>query len=262
MSGEGRVCLLTGAARGVGAATAEALVRRGARVVITDVRGEAALETAARLGGGAAGLPLDVTDPDAIDAAIAAVLARHGRLDVLVNNAGIGPPRAIDDLDSETWEQTLAVDLSGPYRMVRAALPALRGSRGQIVNVASLSADLWTPLLAHYNAAKAGVAAFSETLRIELAPSGVALTTVYLGRIDTPMLRAADTDPHVPPKLRAASARIERVGLLPRLPAQRAGEAIAGAVAERRRVVYVPGRVRLARWFPAALQRGVEALSR
>jgi len=262
VSAAGRVCLLTGAAQGVGAATAAALHARGAHVVLTDVRGAAARAAADGLGGGALGLALDVTDPDAIDAAIAAVLERHGRLDVLVNNAGIGPPRGIDDLDAETWEQTLAVNLSGPYRMVRAALPALRRSRGHIVNVASLSADLWTPLLAHYNAAKAGVAALSETLRIELAPDGVALTTVYLGRIDTPMLRSADTDPHVPPKLRAASARIERLGLLRRLPPQRAGEAIAEAVAARRRVVYVPGRVRLARWFPAALQRGVEALSR
>jgi len=261
VSAVGRVCVLTGAAQGVGAATAAALVRRGARVVLTDVRGEAAREGAARLGGGAVGLTLDVTDRRSIDAAVAVVLERHGTLDVLVNNAGIGPPRGIDDLDSETWEQTLAVDLSGPYRMVRAALPALRRARGQIVNVASLSADLWTPMLAHYNAAKAGVAALSETLRIELAPDGVAVTTVYLGRIDTAMLRAADVDPHVPPALRAASARIERLGLLPRLPAERAGEAIAAAVAERRRAVYVPGRVRLARWFPAALQRGVEALA-
>jgi len=262
VSAAGRVCLLTGAAQGVGAATAAALARRGARVLITDVRGKAACEAAERLGGSAVGLALDVSDPEAIDAALAAVIERHGRLDVLVNNAGIGPPRGIDDLDPATWEQTLAVNLTGPYRMVRAALPALRASRGQIVNVASLSADLWTPLLAHYNAAKAGVAAFSETLRIELAPDRVALTTVYLGRIDTPMLRAADTDPHVPPKLRAASARIERLGLLPRLPAERAGEAIAEGVAERRRTVYVPSRVRFAHWFPAALQRGVEALSR
>jgi NAD(P)-dependent dehydrogenase (short-subunit alcohol dehydrogenase family) len=253
----GRACLVTGAAQGIGAAIATALTSRGARVLLGDVQDEKGRAVAEGLPGALA-THLDVTDPESVASAVELAATRLGGLDVLVNNAGIGAPRGIDELDEETWRRTLETNLSGPYRTTRAALPHLRASRGRVVNVSSLSAHAWTPLLAHYSASKAGVMALSETLRIELARDGVGVTTVYFGWIDTPLLTAGTDDPRITPGLRRSMRRAQRLHIAPmRTPAQAAAAVVRG-IEQERRAVFEPRRVALAHVLGTTLQRILE----
>ncbi len=255
----GRVCLITGAAQGIGEATARALSRRGAQLVLADLRldrleAQQGMSDALRL-------EMDVRDVAAIEAGVARAVERFGALDVVVNNAGVGIPRDIHDLDEEVWNLTIDVNLNGPYRVVKAALPHLQRSRGHIATVASMAARLQTPLLGHYSASKAGVAAFSETLRIELRPDGIGITTVYFGTIDTPMVARALADPATPQSQQEMLARGRRLGITPLVPVARAGEAIAAGIERERRAVVLPRRWRPIFHLPAPMQRLIERTS-
>lgn len=253
-----KVCLVTGAAQGIGAATAGALARRGASVVIADLQEDKARKMAESLPGEAAAVRLDVRDTGSAHAAVAEAVERFGRLDVLVNNAGIGAPRSIDALDEETWQNTLDVNLTGPFRMVKASLEELRGNRGHVATVASMAARVWTPMLGHYSATKAGVAAFNETLRVELRRDGIGITTVYFGTIDTPLLAGGLRDEAVSERMRRRVEHARRVGLSPLVPVDAAGEAIAAGIERGRRTVVVPGRARLPFHAPGPFQRLIE----
>jgi NAD(P)-dependent dehydrogenase (short-subunit alcohol dehydrogenase family) len=255
---DGRVCLITGGAQGIGAATARALAARGARVVVGDLQEDKARELVLELPGEALAVDLDVRDSGSAQAAVGAAVEHFGALDVLLNNAGIGVPRAIDELDEETWQQTLDVNLTGPFRMVKAALPELRRRRGHVVTVASMAARVWTPLLGHYSATKAGVAAFNETLRVELGRDGVGITTVYFGTIDTPLLAGGLDDAAVTDRMKLNIARARRLGMSPLVGADAAGEAIARGIERDRRAVIVPGRAKLAFYAAAPFQRLIE----
>jgi len=187
------VALVTGGSRGIGAATAVALSRRGFRVAVNWFRDEAAARgvTAeiAALGGESFAVRADVSDPAEVEEMVATVTARWGRLDVLVNNAGHYDPGPVESLAVERWSRMLAVHLTGTFLCVRAVLPWLRRSpQPAIVNVASTAAITGGTSGVHYAAAKGGVVAFTRALARELAPSGIRVNAVTPGKIRTAML--------------------------------------------------------------------------
>jgi len=258
----GKVCLITGAAQGIGAATATALAARGARLALCDLKADAVGDLAERLPGDHLAAGLDVLDDDAVGSFLEKVRSRSGRIGVLVNNAGIGAPRSVDDLDVETWQKTLDVNLTAPFRLVKATLDDLRATRGQIATVASMAARIHPSLLGHYSATKAGVAAFAETLRVELACDGIGVTTVYFGTIDTPLLANGLADPLVTDRMRKRVETARRLGVSPLVRVESAGEAIAAAIEHRRRHVILPRRARLAFYAQAPFQRLVARTTR
>ena len=177
---EGRVALVTGAGGGIGRATAQALAQAGAHVAASDLDEAAARAVAGELGRGEAHR-LDVADEAAVEAVIAAVIARHGRIDVLVNNAGLGARMATVDLPSERWRQVLAVNLDGSFFCARAAgRHMLAAGRGAVVNVASimgLVGGAHYPNLA-YHSAKGAIVNFTRALACEWAARGVRVNAV------------------------------------------------------------------------------------
>ena len=187
----GKVVLVTGAGSGMGRATAHVFAAEGAKVAATDL-GEAAQAVAAEIraeGGAAEGFTLDVSDPAAITAGVAATVERFGGLDILINNAGISAFKPIDAPDyEETWDRALAVLLTAHQRMVRAALPhLLRSGEGRIVNIASTEGLGATPLDSPYVAAKHGVIGLTRALAVELGRGGVTVNCVCPGPIRTGM---------------------------------------------------------------------------
>jgi NAD(P)-dependent dehydrogenase (short-subunit alcohol dehydrogenase family) len=170
-----KLVIITGAASGIGAATAKALSDRGAEVVGLDVNASDGL------------IACDVTDQDSVDAAVAEAIERlGGELDALVNCAGIGIPQSAAQRPDEAARRVLDVNLLGTWRVTAAALPALRASRGRVVNVASGLAHIAFPFATAYGASKRGVVGYSDQLRAEVGDE-VTVTTVYPGYIRTPI---------------------------------------------------------------------------
>jgi 3-oxoacyl-[acyl-carrier protein] reductase len=186
-SGEGAVALVTGAASGIGRATALALAAAGYRVALNDrVAGEALDRAAAEAGGRA--YPADVGDMAAVEAMVGAVGADLGPIAVAVCSAGIYEERALASLDDGLWERTLRVNLGGCYHVARAVAPAMRAAGGgAIVTVASEMALVGGSAAAHYVASKAAVLGLTRALARELAPA-VRVSSVAPGPVDTPLL--------------------------------------------------------------------------
>jgi NAD(P)-dependent dehydrogenase (short-subunit alcohol dehydrogenase family) len=183
---EGAVCVVTGGASGIGRALAQELARRGAAgVVVADLDAEFASLVAERIGGLA--VACDVGDPAQVEAAVRACVARFGRLDVLVNIAGILSLDHSHELSLERWNQVLAVNLTGTFLFCRAALPHLLERGGAIVNTSSTSALAGMPYAAAYGASKAGVLALTRTLAVEYAKKGLRANAVCPGSIKTAM---------------------------------------------------------------------------
>jgi NAD(P)-dependent dehydrogenase (short-subunit alcohol dehydrogenase family) len=197
----GRVALVTGGARGLGAAVADVLTEAGMPVAIGDIDATLAGVTADSLAGRAGEcLPvrLDVADESSIEAAVDAAVGAFGRLDVVVNCAGIDVTAPFDDLAVADWDRILAVNLRGPILVAHAALPALRASgRGHIVNIASTAAKRAWPNATAYHATKWGLLGFSHALHAEARQYGVKVTAVVPGGMRTPFLldRFPDLDP-------------------------------------------------------------------
>ena len=179
----GKRVLVTGAARGIGYHTAEEFARARCRLVLTDLDAEAlalaAEQLRAQLGAEVETYQVDVSNRQQVEQLAADVTARLGGLDVLVNNAGVGHNAALADTSLETWRKLVDVNLWGPLYHVYAFLPALRASRGQIVNVSSGQAFYRLPSWGAYAAIKVALAVFSEVLHYELAPCGIGVTTLY-----------------------------------------------------------------------------------
>ncbi|GAA2715178.1 MULTISPECIES: SDR family oxidoreductase [Streptomyces] len=191
---EGYAVLITGAGRGIGAATARRLAAEGADVLLTDADGERAAKAAAALRADglraeAAPAACDVSDDAAVRAAVAYAVERFGRLDVLVNNAlSCHPdPARVEDYPDEAWSRDLDVTLTGAFRCVRAAMPhlAAAGGRGAVVNVGSVNGEQDFGNHA-YSAAKAGLASLTRTLAGQCAPRGVRVNLVAPGTVATP----------------------------------------------------------------------------
>jgi NAD(P)-dependent dehydrogenase (short-subunit alcohol dehydrogenase family) len=187
MSLDGKIALVTGATRGIGRAVAEELARRGASLVLTGRTWEA-LEAVARPLG-AEGLVLDVTDPGAAERAVEAAVARWGRLDVLVNNAGVWVPGSAPDCTDEDWDRIFAVNVTALFRFSRAAVRAMRGQGGgAIVNVASDWALVGARDALSYAASKGAVAQITRSMALDHAREGIRVNAVCPGDTDTDML--------------------------------------------------------------------------
>ena len=182
---DGRVAVVTGAGRGLGAAIAEELAARGAAVVVAAVDRDLAEATAARLPGASAAVA-DVTDPSSVNALFDAVARTYSRVDVLVNNAGVGAVAPSEELSAEVWSRTLAVNLTGTFLCAQAAarhmLPA---GRGVIVNIASLFGATGMPMRAAYAASKHAVVGLTKVLATEWAGRGIRVVAVEPAYIRT-----------------------------------------------------------------------------
>ena len=197
LSLRGRVALVTGAARGIGAAIARAFARAGARVALLD-REAADLATAAAETGGVA-FPADVTDAAAVRLAVDGVVARWGRLDILVNNAGIVRDAALADVTDDDWYATLDVNLRGTMLCARAAVPHMKAAGfGRILSATSIVAQTGNYGQTAYAASKAGIVGLTRTWARELGPRGITANAVAPGFIDTAMVKT------VPAKVMAA----------------------------------------------------------
>lgn len=200
---EERVVLVTGGARGLGAAICRSLATDGWKVLSADVRKEMAEDLAASLrsqGCRAEAVELDVRDAEQVRSVLESVRGRCGRLDALVNNAGIDVTVSIEELSVEEWDQIVATNLRGPFVMSKYALPIMREQRsGHIINVASTAAKRAWPNAAAYHASKWGLLGFSHALHTEARPLGVKVTALVVGGMRTPFLfdRFPDIDPQV-----------------------------------------------------------------
>ena len=189
----GRVALVTGGARGIGFTCCERLGRAGALVVVVDRDGEAAGAAAERLSGGgteAVGVEADVTSPADARSMTAAALDAFGRLDVLVNNAGItGRAAPLWELEDDDWAQVIAVNLTGVFNCCRAVIGHMRDrGSGAIVNVASISGKEGNPNMIPYSTSKAGVICLTKALAKEVVGDGVRVNAVAPAVIETPLL--------------------------------------------------------------------------
>jgi len=183
-----RIILITGGTRGIGYATAEALINAGNKVAITGTTAEtvAKAERALSNSGQAVGVTCDVRDAASVQRAIETVVARFGGLDVLINNAGVGVGAPVAELSNDEWDRIIGTNLTGVFNCCKAAIPHLRSrGGGWIVNISSLSSTGPFPGGAAYVASKAGVNAFSDALMQELRDDNIRVTTVLPGSVAT-----------------------------------------------------------------------------
>ena len=194
---DGRIALITGAGSGIGEATAIAMGREGARIVSVDINVGAAVRTAKAAGEEAAvGLACDVTDRAACDALAAKVRAEIGPIAVLVNNAGIIRRGKVTDTNTRRdWDETLAVNLDGPYNMVTAFLDQLRETKGAVINIGSIQSFVALPNSAAYTSSKGGVRLLTKALAIELGPMGIRVNAIGPGFTATPLNADARQNP-------------------------------------------------------------------
>ncbi|MCB5178116.1 glucose 1-dehydrogenase [Streptomyces antimicrobicus] len=192
----GKVVVITGGARGLGAATAQAVVEGGGRVLITDVLEEEGARTAAELGGAARFLRHDVTSEADWQAALDHTVATFGRLDGLVNNAGIATGALLEQESVEHFRQVVEVNLVGVFIGIRTAVPLLRaGGGGSIVNISSAAGLTGLPLTAGYGASKWGVRGLSKIGAVELAEARIRVNSVHPGMTLTPMTAPVGIQP-------------------------------------------------------------------
>jgi 3alpha(or 20beta)-hydroxysteroid dehydrogenase len=185
---DGKVALISGGARGIGAACARLLVAEGAEVVVGDLLDDEGKALAEELGQAARYVHLDVREPEHWTSAVATAVDEFGKLDVLVNNAGIANGSALQTFDLKQWQRVLDVNLTGTFLGMRASADALIASgAGSIVNVSSIEGLRGTPWAHGYVASKWGVRGITKSVAMELAPHGVRVNSLHPGLIRTPL---------------------------------------------------------------------------
>ena len=198
----GRIALVTGGARGIGAQIAARMAEQGALVHVVDISEEGAVASATAIGGNARGITMDVTDRKAVDATMEAIIRERGAIDILVNNAGVVSLGAFNAPSNDEWERMVAVNLTGIFNCVQAVAPTMvTRRRGVILNIASVAAakgggsfgNVW------YGATKAGVVALTKGLARELGPHNVRVNAIAPSAIETDMIKDALT-----PQIRAS----------------------------------------------------------
>ena len=197
---DGRVAIVTGAAMGIGKASAAALVGAGAKVTIADYDREAGAATAAELGAAAIFQPCDVRSFDEVSATVERTMAEWGRIDILVNNAARAIGGVVDRIDEDSWNEVVSNNLTSVWRFMRCVVPHMRAAgKGSIVNLSSVQSLKGFHGWAAYAAAKGGVNALTQQTALELAPAGIRVNAVAPGTIMTPLnekvfREAADPD--------------------------------------------------------------------
>jgi NAD(P)-dependent dehydrogenase (short-subunit alcohol dehydrogenase family) len=252
---KGKVVLITGAARGIGAGLAERLAAQGAKVALVGLEAEEQRKVAERIGDAARAWEADVTNWAALEQATAGVVEHFGRIDIVVANAGIATTGFVRSIDREAFEKVIEVDLLGVWRTFRVTLPHMIESKGYLLAVSSLAAITHGPGMANYAAAKAGVEAFCNSLRAEVAHLGVKVGVAHPTWIRTDMVESADAHP-VFGKLRSAMP-----GLIGKTyPLDFALDCIEAGVLKRARTIHVPrwvGALKLIRAFlPPIIELG------
>jgi NAD(P)-dependent dehydrogenase (short-subunit alcohol dehydrogenase family) len=235
----GKRVVITGAARGIGAALAEKLASSGARLALVGLEPEILAVVAERCGEGTFVANCDVSDFDQVTVAIDAAAEALGGIDVVVANAGIAAGGPVRSQDLRSWERVIEINLIGVMYTDRAALPHLERSHGYLLNIASSAAAIRPPGLSAYCAAKAGVEALSDCLRVEAQPFGVQVGVAYFLFLDTDMVRDAEREM---PRLEQTKSEMPKV-FSRTYPLAPAIDEIVAAIAERRRRVSYP------KWF-------------
>ncbi len=206
---DGKTAIITGAASGIGRATAALFAAEGARVLGVDLPDTGLADTA---GERIATLEIDIAATDAAPAIVGAARDRFGRLDILMNNAGIGTNALAEAMTDAEWDRTMAVNLSAQFRLCREAIPELRRSgAGRIINVASVMAEVTDYGLAAYCASKAGVAGLTRTLALELGKSAITANYIEPGAIVTGLTRENFANPEIA-AVWAKKAALRRLG--------------------------------------------------
>jgi 3-oxoacyl-[acyl-carrier protein] reductase len=188
-----RVALVTGASRGIGRSIVLAMSRLGAVVIAVDVLGDQVrevVEEIERAGGRAAAVSADITDPAAVEAAVATALERYGRLDILVNNAGVTRDNLLARMKREDWQFVIDVNLTGAFTCMQAVMrPMMKQRSGRIISISSVVGQMGNAGQANYGASKAGLIGLSKSLAREIAGRNITVNVVAPGLIDTPMTR-------------------------------------------------------------------------
>src|SRR4051812_25378104 len=246
---KGRVVLITGGARGVGAETARRLVAQGAKVVLVDLDREPLAALAAELGANATSTVGDVCSLEQMEAAVAHAVDTFGGLDVVMANAGIASYGSVLAVDPATFRRVIDVNVNGVFHTVRAALPHVIERKGYILVVSSLAAYAASPGLVAYHASKAGAEHFANALRPEVAYLGVKVGSAHMSWIDTPLVQDAKQD------LGSFRAMLESLpGPLGKTTSvQECADAFVDGIEKRRTRVSVPRWVNAVRWLKPAL---------
>jgi NAD(P)-dependent dehydrogenase (short-subunit alcohol dehydrogenase family) len=207
------IALITGGAQGIGYACAEAIAESGARIVLADIKAEAVVAAAARLGRGAVGLACDMSDPVAVLAMFDKIEAEIGPVSILVNNAGIAAPAPFLELPLEQWQKVLDVNLTGVFVATQRAAKTMvaKGIQGAIVNMSSVNAVVSIPAIAAYSASKGGVMQLTKAAALALAQYNIRVNAVGPGSIDTEMMAGVNANPEA---LKTALSRtpLKRIG--------------------------------------------------
>ena len=266
----GRHCFITGAASGIGRATAFAAARRGADLYLTDLNQESLERTAAEIeaAGGQVSYrrPADVADHAAVATMAAEIHADHGSMDVVMNVAGVSTWGSIDRLRHSDWQQMVEVNLMGPIAVLEQFVPPMieAGRGGHVVNVSSAAGLLGLPWHAAYSASKFGLRGVSEVLRFDLRRHRIGVSLVCPGGVRTPLVGTVEivgVDSHSP-EIEKLKRRFEKRAV----SAEHVAEKILAGIEHNRYLVFTSRDIQLAfwlqRWFPPAYELAMRAMNR